>query len=298
MDDSVTVVTITRRRPHLLQRCIESVRSQSFQGTLRHLIVVDDCPLTISRLGRSCPPNPDLRYSLAKRTREESSGPPRLARLRNYAHTLVDTAWTAYLDDDNEFEADHITSLLECAAATGCSAVHSHRRLFSFEGAPFLEQRWPWCRDPEQGKQQYRALVDKGVMEVGSNIVRDRVDLSPGPSRFVMVDTSEWLINTERLRRMNISDCFSYQDWLDNLAEDDKLMEAILAAGILIGCTQRATLKYYLGGYSNDLSGVYGHSERWVFSNRDSRKTRLPGGSQVETAWLPVEAGDLRKARE
>jgi hypothetical protein len=97
---------------------------------------------------------------------------------------------------------------------------------------------------------------------------------------------------------MNISDCFSYQDWLDNLAEDDKLMEAILAAGILIGCTQRATLKYYLGGYSNDLSGVYGHSERWVFSNRDSRKTRLPGGSQVETAWLPVEAGDLRKARE
>jgi hypothetical protein len=268
VDDSITVVTVTRRRVPLLQRCIESVKNQSCKGSVQHLIITDDCPQTISWLACSYPSDSKLRHQLVKRSPEERSGPPRLARLRNYANRLVETPWTAFLDDDNEYEVNHLFSLLQCVAETGCPAVHSHRKLVCFEGTPFLEPRWPWCRDRQQGEQRYQELVEKGVMQAGSNIIRDRVDLSPGRSYIMLVDTSEWLIKTEVLQSIRIPETFSLQDWLDNLAEDDKLVEALVSSRIRIACSELPSLKYYLGGYSNDFDGKYPHSEHWLFNGR------------------------------
>ena len=271
-EGGVTVVTITRRRPQLLQRCMQSVAEQTYQGVLKHLIVVDDCAETLAFLARAPHTKPLVRSVLAERRQGEASGPPRLARLRNYAVTLVDTTWIAFLDDDNEYEPSHIDSLVVCAAASHCPAVHSYRQLLYFEGGAYLEPRWPWCREPRRAQEYYRELVQKGVMEEGSNVVRDRIDLTPGPSRIVMVDTSGWLIRTDVLRKNKISDNFSYQDWLDNLAEDEKLIDALLAAQVPIACSGRATVKYYLGGYSNDLNREYPHSEPWIFNGDGTQR--------------------------
>ena len=272
LTEGVTVVTISRRRPELLRRCMRSVESQDYTGTVKHLIVVDDCARTMAFLAQESQRNGNLRCVLAKRAPTESSGPPRLARLRNYAVTLVDTIWIGFLDDDNEYEANHIASLVDHAATTGCPAVHSHRQILCFEGGPFLEQRWPWCRDPKQAEERYRELVEKGVMRRASNVVRDRVDVSPDGSGIMLVDTNVWLIKTEVLLRVKFPDQFSYQDWLDNLAEDDKLVEALVFAGIKIACSEQPSLKYYLGGYSNDLKRQYTHSEPWLFNGHASRR--------------------------
>jgi glycosyl transferase family 2 len=269
-NDGVTVLTVTRRRPQLLERCMRSVENQNYQGVLKHLVIIDDCAETMAFLARASHVDRHFRSVLSERQPAESSGPPRLARLRNYAVTLVDTPWTAFLDDDNEYEPGHIASLAACAAASGCPAVHSYRQLLYFEGGAYLEPRWPWCRDPRQGEDYYRVLVQKRVMDVGSNVVRDRVDPTPGPSQIMLVDTNVWLIRTEVLRKVKIPEDFFYQDWLDNIAEDDKLVEALVAARVPVGCSGRATVKYYLGGYSNDLKHEYSHSERWVF-NGDGR---------------------------
>lgn len=270
----VTVITISRRRPELLQRCMRSVENQSYKGTLKHLVVADDCVRTMAFLARGAHRNGHVRYLLAARRPAESSGPPRLAKLRNYAATLVDTAWTAFLDDDNEYDGNHIISLLDCAMATGCPAVHSHRQLLYFEGGPYLEPRWPWCRDPKRAEEYYWELIEKGVLKTASNVVKDRVDLSPDGGGIMMVDTNVWLIRTEVLQRVKISDQFSYQDWLDNLAEDNKLLEALVAAGVKIACSGQASLKYYLGGYSSDLKREYSHSEPWLFNgNRKQAST-------------------------
>lgn len=273
--DGVTVVTVTRRRPELLERCIKSVSGQDYRGALRHLIIVDDCLETASLLARlDGNGRGRIRWVLAKRRATESSGPPRLAKLRNLAADRVDTTWTAFLDDDNEYEPHHIASLVDCAAATGCRAVHSYRRLFYFEGDPFLEARWPWRRDPAEARACYQELVSAGVLEAASNIVRDRVEVSKPGSGFMLVDTSEWLIRTEVLRRVRIPRRFSYQDWLQNLAEDDKLVAALVAAGIKIGCSKQPSLRYYLGGYSSDLKGEYSHSESWLFNGHRRRRRR------------------------
>jgi glycosyltransferase involved in cell wall biosynthesis len=270
-EGGVTVVTVTRRRPQLLERCMQSVGNQSYHGVLKHLIVVDDCAETVAFLARTPHADGRVRAVLSERQPAESSGPPRLARLRNHAVRLVDTAWIAFLDDDNEYEPGHVASLVTCAAVSRCPAVHSHRQLLYFEGGAYLEPRWPWCRDPRQAEDYYRRLVQNGVMDAGSNVVRDRVDPVPGPFRIVLVDTNVWLIRTETLRKVQIPDEFSYQDWLDNIAEDDKLVEALVAARVPIACSGRATVKYYLGGYSNDLSHEYSHSERWTFNGDGNR---------------------------
>lgn len=273
----VTVVTVTRRRPELLERCIRSVAGQDYRGTLRHLIVVDDCSETASFLaGLEGNGQGRLRRILAKRHASESSGPPRLAKLRNLAAKRVDTTWTAFLDDDNEYEPHHIASLVDCAATTGCPAVHSHRQLLYFEGGPFLEARWPWRRAAEEARACYRELVAAGVLEAGSNIVRDRVDASKLGGGIMLVDTSEWLIRTEVLRQVGIPNQFSYEDWVQNLAEDDKLVAALVAAGVKIGCSKQPSLKYYLGGYSNDLDGEYSHSESWTFNGNGTRPSGKP----------------------
>lgn len=268
------MVTVTRRRPQLLERCIKSVAAQSYQGVLKHLVVVDDCAETIAFLARTACANGHLRSVLSERQPWESSGPPRMARLRNYAVTLVDTRWIAFLDDDNEYEPGHIDSLVACAIASRCPAVHSYRQLLYFEGGAYLEARWPWCRDLKRAEDYYRGLVQKGVVEAGSNVVRDRVDLTMGPSRIVLVDTNEWLIGAEVLRKVKIPEDFSYQDWLDNIAEDDKLVDALVAAQVPIACSGRATVKYYLGGYSNDLSHEYSHSERWIFNGHGRGRSK------------------------
>ena len=265
------MVTISRRRPDLLRRCMKSVENQDYTGTVKQLIVVDDCARTMAFLAEESQRNGNLSYVLARRPATESSGLPRLARLRNYAVTLVDTSWIGILDDDNEYEANHIASLVECAVTSSCPAVHSHRQLLSFEGDPFLEPRWPWCRDPKQAEERYCEMVEKGVIRRASNIVRDRVDVSPGGSGVVMVDTNLWLIKTEVLWRVKFAEQYSYQDWLDNVTEDDKLVETLVSAGIKIACSEQPSLKYYLGGYSNDFKREYSHSEPWLFNGHASR---------------------------
>ncbi len=261
--ESVTVITVTRRRPELLARCVRSVALQDFRGAIKHLVIADDCQETAAAVSGLAAGGKKLRCVVVERLADERGGPPRLAKLRNLAASLADTPWLAFLDDDNEFEPEHVRTLFERAAATESPAVYSHRRLFHADGRPFLEQFWPWCRDPAEARERYRKMVRLGVMSPGSNVVRDRVETRPGREPLLLVDTNVWLLRTELLLEYPIPVDFSYQDWLDNLAEDDKLVERLVGAGVPIECTDLATVRYYLGGYSNDFAGRSERSERW-----------------------------------
>jgi hypothetical protein len=255
---AVTVVTITRRRPALLRRCAASVRAQVLPRPPLHLILADACEASLAALA------PDARTRLVKveRSAGEKSGPSRLAGLRNLAATLVQTPWLAFLDDDCEYVPDHLSTLLQQAEQSGADAVHSHRLLLRSDGAPFLELRWPWCRDHEEGRKKYDQLRELGVVEPGSCVIKDRID---GSRDLWLVDTNEWLISSAWLRSHPMSETFSEHDWIANLAEDDKLLDAMREAGTRIACTFRPTVRYYLGGYSNDFQGLNQQTERWAW---------------------------------
>lgn len=269
--DRVTVITLTRGRCELLSRAIASVRSQDYLGEIDHLVIVDDCEETLALLTEvaSFRPRKLITRFESREPGEIIDGPARrgrvysrVARLLNDGVRVADSPWIAFLDDDNEYEPNHLSSLVECAARNDSSAVHSFRTIHNADGSPYLEARFPWARNPEESAQIHQLLCSRGVWVRNSNVLKDRAGpkgltpfqnstiLSPLSPVF-MVDTSVWLLKRRLLLKYPIPEKFSAQDLLDNMAPDDKLLELLLTNEIRIVASGLATLRYYLGGISN-----------------------------------------------
>lgn len=250
---SITVITLTRRRIELLQRAISSIELQDITIPIKHLIVVDDCLETLSFLETIQPHKPHLQTIFSKRSTDDISGSQRCSTLRNWAVRQAKANWIAFLDDDNTFAPNHLSTLLDCARSSGVRAVHSHRKLLNSNGTPFLDTRFPWCRDQNQAQLVYTELVAKGVFSLGSNIVKDRVDPIDSENGVQMVDTGEWLLSRELLLEIPFPESYSTLDQENVVTEDDKLLQSLVSYDEPIGCSFIASLNYYLGGYSNSF---------------------------------------------
>lgn len=265
--DSVTVITLSRNRPALLKRCITSVQKQDYVGEVQHLVLVDNCWKTASFLKEAYPLTKNLTWVLRGRHPDESSGPSHLARLRNLGIRIAETTWICFLDDDNEYESFHLSKLIECAENSGSLAVHSWIQLFHFDGKPYLKKRWPWSRNDEEGRDRYAMMVKRGVVSPGSNILKDSIHNLP----YRCVDTSAWLLKRSLLLEHPISSDFSYEEWVNNKAEDDKLQMQIMRMKTLIHCNEVVSVRYYLGGYSTNYDGSHKHSEIWEWHHSNKQ---------------------------
>lgn len=258
MDRPITVMTVTRGRPDFVKRAIETIQGQDYGGEVQHLIVIDSCIRTLRFLEVSYGEADRISWTFRGRETGEHSGPHHLAEIRNFGAQLITTPWMAFLDDDNELDSNHYSLLMSHALATGAEAVHSWRKLFDADGAPYLEERWPWDRDPIHGQEKYREMVAGGYMELGSNILRDSVDI-------MTIDTNVWLIKTDIVLGNPISSEFDLEDWTAVQAEDGKMLQGFVNNGVRISCNGQATVRYYLGGYSNDFSDQPRRAEKWQF---------------------------------
>lgn len=249
----ISVITITRRRPELLRRAIASVGRQAHVA--EHIIVVDACSATMAflvaddRLARLRSDHAEILVH-ASRSVGDHSGPGRSARLRNVGVSIASASWVAFLDDDNEWEPDHLSSLRAVATRTGSRAAHSQRQVFTREGLPYLEESFPWAPSEREGKRVYRELLSLGIVERGSCIRRDRL-IEGMP----LIDTSSWLLSRTLLEETPFCEEFTQQDEIERRGEDDKLLESLIERHEKIVCSDRATLRYYLGGYSNSSTG-------------------------------------------
>lgn len=254
MSSSITVITLTRKRPHLLERAIASVNNQDYSGPITHLVLVDDCEDTKSYLENALTLPERLSWHFTPRAVEAVSTPERLSRLRNLGARMASTDYVCYLDDDNEYAPNHLSSLVACARQTQCKAVHSHEQIFRADGTPYLEPRIAWCRDPEEGSRQYEELRARGVFEYGSNISRDRADPLGHPDPARTVDMGEWLFDRSLLLKYPFPEDYSEDDLLRITTEDDKLMLKLIENGVPVACTGLPTFKYYLGGFTNNFA--------------------------------------------
>ena len=249
--ERIAVVTLTRRRPHLLRRAISSVAAQVCSVPSLHFVAIDDCPPTAAML-ESCSDLPrNFDFALLPREPLDRSGPARSAILRNACVRRLAVDWISFLDDDNEIEPDHLESLWRCAHATGCRAVHSWLHMFHSDGRPFLDEMDPWTRDPEAAREKFRRMVTLGVRSPGSNLFRDRADPKGAENPVRTVDTSAWLLRRDLLLEAPVPEQYSDSDWETMTTEDDKLLAQLIERGEPTACSRRATLRYYLGGYSN-----------------------------------------------
>lgn len=248
-EECVTVITVTRGRPKSLRRAIAAVSGQCCSHVSAHIVLVDDCEATWRDLATS--PVPSVWPRWCERRGEDRTGPGRHGKLRDYGARLANSPWLAYLDDDNEWQPEHLHSLLARAAETGAKAVHSWQQIYNEDGTPFLDERNPWMRTRKLGIRDYPRLVRLGVMNKGSNIFRDRADQEAGPDAIRDVDGGAWLLEVALTERFGFTYSFDAQDERLRIGEDDKFLEALLAASIPIECTKLPTLLYRLGGFSN-----------------------------------------------
>jgi hypothetical protein len=79
-----------------------------------------------------------------------------------------------------------------------------------------------------------------------------------------MVDTSEWLFATSFLRTLEFCEEYCVDDWENGRAEDSKLLDQIVDRAIDVPCTKRATLRYALGGYSNEWRHDGARVDDWL----------------------------------
>jgi glycosyltransferase involved in cell wall biosynthesis len=268
----------------MVRRAIASVRAQDYPGAIEHLVIIDDDAETLARLRceRSTPKRsltlhlePRPASERGPRTNDRASVYPRLARLLNLGVRLARSPWVAFLDDDNEYESEHLRSLTDCARRTGSPAVHSARQMLWPDGSPYLEELFPGAASPEEGTRIYELMCERGVWVRGTNVLQDRVDAEQSTFHnstvmnaadpVFMVDQNVWLIRRELLVTCPIPEDFSTKDIVTNTCADDKMLDALVRSGTKIVATRRPTVRYFLGGISN------GDEQRAVNPNRAAR---------------------------
>lgn len=253
---TVTVVTPSRGRWNLLRLAMRSV-SRQVGVDVEHIVIGDRCPHL---------EDPERRAELEKEfpkarvrnvTAEEDPDlpmdyrPARLAYLRNLGARSGTGAFVAHLDDDNTFAPEHLSSLVTLLEEDPeAGAAYSWRRLFLPDGRPFIPQgEDPWHPDPERRVSSYEQLRELGVFVPGSHVVRDRL---VHEGRLVArVDTSEFLVRREVQERIPFPERYSAVRRRLELTEDVVFGHALYRAKVKVLASERATVNYTMGGYSN-----------------------------------------------
>ncbi|WP_017593083.1 DegT/DnrJ/EryC1/StrS family aminotransferase [Nocardiopsis potens] len=139
----VDVVTLTRgRRPEGLARALNSAAAQRTGAEVRLTVWIDAHLGAPAALPGGLPPGVRA-VSVGGDGFLPEAAVERVGALRRMAVQAADGDLIAFLDDDNEWEPDHLESLLE-AVAPGLPAAHSWRRLVGPGGGPHPADRFPW----------------------------------------------------------------------------------------------------------------------------------------------------------
>jgi CheY-like chemotaxis protein len=243
----ISVLTVTRRAA-TLPRCLASVAKQDYSGSIEHVIVIDDQP-EVQELLQSTEQRPGTEVIHASRGPSDVDGPDRLARLRNLAVECAHSPLIAFLDDDNAWESDHLSSLSATLVQPGVEIAHTERKMFGEDGVPYVISEFPWCRDPLLRREIYQIHAELGIVTPGSNVFRDRLQMP-----YSCIDLGEWLLPRDFLEEHPFERTYSAEDWQAIVVEDGKLAGEIRDSGLVVESTHRPTLHYYIGGYSNNFS--------------------------------------------
>ncbi len=112
----------------------------------------------------------------------------------------------------------------------------------------FISEKY--CEGADKCSLAYTKLTRKGNQ--AKKIKADMAFKTAECYRFTdrVREANEWY-ERALLLEYPFPEAYSSIDWLSMTTEDDKLMQVLVQNQIKIACTQKPTLKYYLGGYSN-----------------------------------------------
>lgn len=247
---TVAVVTLTRNRPESLARAIASVEAQDHPA-VEHWIVADRCDVYSDPVARRAVERAHTGVTfLHNDERTEDYLPSHCGQLRSRAAKAATTDLVAFLDDDNTYEQHHLSSVVRSMQKSGEQAGHSWRTLWTADGRPWrVSDADPWSPDPRLARLAFHRLSALGVLREGDNVVRDRAlhDGRPG-----LVDTNEWVLKRELLLFYSTGREVTRAERRLKFTEDTMLTRDLARAGVPVACSREATVRYTMGGYSNE----------------------------------------------
>jgi glycosyltransferase involved in cell wall biosynthesis len=246
----IVVITPTIGRPQL-ERCIASVKAQDTASAVRHLIVGDALDTaTSAAVARRCR-ELGAEFVNDARPRATCYPPARASMTRSFGVASSSEPFVAHLDDDNAFSPGHLSALEEVLDRNPhVDIAHSWRRMLDEEGRPCRLRRYPWAihHRAALAEEVFDRLAAAGIFQRDSEIVRDRMDaIEPD---LCHIDTSEWMMRREVFSKVRFQEAYSAREVIYQYTDDFLFCRAARDAGLVFGCSEKATLDYYIGGYS------------------------------------------------
>lgn len=262
-NQTVSIITITRNREKELVRCINSVKQQDYTGRIEHVIIGDNSePLQrLEERIRAINSDVVIHHLDLRRHRSEFVQcyiPSRTGFLRNYGIRLATGDLICQLDDDNIYDREHISSLVETIESEpDIDIAYSWRRLVYEDGISYIKEEYPWtpearlaCSKSSLSGYVYEELVKAGIRIPGTNIVRDAV-LDPDGEPVCTVDTSEFMARRRVHRKVLFTVVFPWRQMVGDYSDDYAFIKKCHEAGFKFKCSEKVTLTYTIGGFSN-----------------------------------------------
>src|SRR5579863_2166638 len=166
-----TVVILTHNRPQTLPVALASIANQDVKADLRVLLVNNGEPLDGStRLPEGLRVD---QLSVRGDYLDNMATLERITYLRRFALTCVNTEFVAFLDDDNTWTRDHLSSLLNALQENKSAAAHSWRVAVDHRGNEVPLATFPWAYDAGKRALRFKDAVQTGWMEKNSSLIRD-----------------------------------------------------------------------------------------------------------------------------
>ncbi len=255
----ISVVILFSRKLDDLVQAITSVINQDYTGLIEIIVVAENCTEDIDRIYEL----QSNRVSIKVFKYKFDSGydtmktVEKVSRLRNISLNLVNGSYLCFLDDDNAWKKNHLSSLYEAIIANNASIAYSWRELINFDGSPYTGNTFPWiCKDEDQSNDLYELCIKNGLMTIGSNIFKDKLHIEAGARSWGAVDMGAWLFDRKVFDAVRFELEYTEEEVESTVTEDDKLLEHLKILDLPVAVTCKATLLYRLGGYSNSRTTV------------------------------------------
>lgn len=255
--DSVSVIILTKDRKEKLLRAINSVLKQDFKDDIEILLIGDSCDYLESIGHLKLPKNITLKkYNIIlDKSTFKNTVVQRVSTLRNMALKLASKNCISFLDDDNAWEINHLSTLMDTMQFYQCKATYSWRQLFRNNGKPWIPTTWPWKGSDFPQKKLLEIYKTLGMLDSKSNILKDQFQAIYNRRDFATIDMGAWLFKKEIFQVLSFQTEYSAEEVKCSVTEDDILLKDLKKFNFLVYPSQKATLKYHLGGYSN----LYSH---------------------------------------
>ncbi|MHC1773802.1 MAG: aminotransferase class I/II-fold pyridoxal phosphate-dependent enzyme [Lentimicrobium sp.] len=251
--DGVSVIILTKNRKEQLINAINSVLEQDFGHNIEILLIGDNCNYLQDFKNQKLPENISMKSHNVSldQSFEINLTVHRVATLRNFAVKIATQNCICFLDDDNLWEVDHLSSLMETLQIHQCKASHSWRKLYLNNGTPWMPSIWPWIGSDIPQEALLTIYNKLGMLDLKSNILKDQFKAVYNNRDFGTIDMGAWLFKRELFDIISFKTDYTKEEENCLVTEDDQLLLDLKRLNFQVYPTRKATLKYYLGGFSN-----------------------------------------------